>query len=474
MKRIFKHRFYRPTLLSIGCLAFLLGIGLSNIISVTALLPVMIIGLVSFVCLPRANIICLLILMTFGLMLGVFRGGNYLQSLQQYNQYYDQKVKLSAKALADAVYGKNGQLSFDVSDVSINGQKLIGKLGISGFGEGMVYKGDWLSVTGKIRTGKGSYRGWISYGVISLQKHDGTIIDNWRRQFGAALTSVLPEPLAPFGMGLLIGQRNTLPDAATQSLLHVGLVHIIAVSGYNLTIIIKAVRLLLKKGSKYQLTVASVGLIGVFLLFAGNSPSIVRAAIISLLSLMAWYYGRNLQPLLMILLTAAITAFANPSYVWSDSGWYLSFLAFSGVIILAPLVIKRLPQKIGRSVLGSMVIETLCAEVMTIPYVLYIFGQVSLVSLVANILIATFVPLAMLLTMVAGLAGLILPTIAGWLAWPATGILNYMLDSCALFNKLPHIFIENTYLKFNGLLVWYASLAFVVAVMVGNRSRKVV
>lgn len=142
------------------------------------------------------------------------------------------------------------------------------------------------------------------------------------------MQSALPEPAASFGLGLLIGQRSTIPKSVSLQLAAVGLTHVVAVSGYNLTIIMRAVRKLLRKRSKYQSTVASLLLIGIFLLFTGFSASIVRAAIVSTLSLWAWYYGRTFRPIVLILLAAVITAGVYPIYLWSDIGWYLSFLAF--------------------------------------------------------------------------------------------------------------------------------------------------
>src|SRR5665213_3079382 len=109
------------------------------------------------------------------------------------------------------------------------------------------------------------------------------------------MQSALPEPLAPFAMGLLVGQRATLPDDIKQDLLMVGLTHIIAVSGYNLTIILHASRRLLAKRSKRLSTFLSFGLIAIFLLLAGTSASIVRAAIVSMLSIVTSYYGRTMK-----------------------------------------------------------------------------------------------------------------------------------------------------------------------------------
>jgi competence protein ComEC len=161
------------------------------------------------------------------------------------------------------------------------------------------------------------------------------------------------------------------------------------------------------------------------------------------MSIAAWYYGRAFKPLTLILLAAAITVVANPLYVWGDIGWYLSFLAFYGVLILSPQIRHRfVPERLRENAIFGIAPESICAEIMTLPLILYIFGQMSHISLVANVVIAAFVPVAMLLTVLAGMAGTFLFPVAGWMAWPATLILTYMLDVAHLLASIPNIFVQ--------------------------------
>jgi competence protein ComEC len=238
----------------------------------------------------------------------------------------------------------------------------------------------------------------------------------------------------------------------------VGLTHIIAVSGYNLTILLRSAQKVSGKRSKRMALLLSLGLIAVFLLFAGTSASIVRAAIVSMLSIAAGYYGRQFKPMLLILLAAAITSYANPYYVWSDTSWYLSFLAFYGVMVLAPMISHKWRPKWQNSIVAMVALESLCAEIMTLPFVLHTFGQMSFIGLVANVLVVALVPLAMLLTLVAGLAGMLIPAFAGWLAWPARIILTYMLDIADMLSRLPHIFAQNLSFPTWQMLAAYAML----------------
>jgi competence protein ComEC len=414
----------------------------------------------------KRTVLALLLTVLFGFCVGCQRGSIYMQKLSDYQPFYYQKITLSARAMDDAVYGKNSQLAFDANDVQLeDGTRLAGKISLSGFGENAVFQGDELTATGKLYTGYGAYQGRMSFAELTVTAHHPTLVAEARRRFTAGMQTALPEPLSPFAMGLLIGQRATLPDNIKQDLLMVGLTHIIAVSGYNLTIILHASKRLLDRRSKRLSTLLSLSLIGVFLLLAGASASIVRAAIVSLLSIATSYYGRDMKPLNLLALAAAITAWANPFYVWSDLSWYLSFLAFYGVMVVSPLIQARWPGRWHQSIIGGVALESVCAEAMSLPFILYIFGQMSFIGLPANVLVVALVPLAMLLSTVAGLAGMLAGAAAGWLAWPATLLLNYMLDIAHLMASIPSIFVQNLSFPLVGMLGMYLLIIFVTSLL---------
>jgi competence protein ComEC len=464
MKQWRRWLFRQTTLVFWLCMAFLIGMGLAHtdqlinagwaILSLGALVPVI----------RKKNLWTLVCILLFGLSLGWWRGSVYMQHLDRYDDYFNHKITLIVVAGEDAAYDKYKQLTFDTRNVVVEkvGEQLTGKVGISGFGAPAIFAGDTVRVTGKLRPAHGSYQAKLSYGTIEVVQHGNAVIPELRRRFVAGMQSALPEPLASFGMGLLIGQRANLSDQVYNSLLMVGLVHIIAVSGYNLTIILRASKGLLSRYSRRLSLVFAFALIGLFLLFAGASASIVRAAMISVLSLLAAYYGRSVKPLVLIMLAAAITAWLNPFYVWTDVSWYLSFLAFFGVMIVAPMILIRLPKRLHSSLIVTVALESLCAELLTLPYILHIFGQMSFVGLVANVLVAALVPIAMLVCLAAGLAGMLVPAVAGWLAWPARILLTYMLDIADALSRIPHIFVQGLSFSLAELLLVYVLLGLVV------------
>jgi competence protein ComEC len=463
-------QFRRTTLITVGCGAALVGLGLSRKLNA----PVGLLWLVFaplLLLLRRKNLSSLILVVLLGLGLGLWRGGTYMQKLNELKAFTGHKVTIQATATSDSIYSKASQIEFTANNATLlQGpalqKDLAGSFKISGFGTPMVYRGDRVQISGKLYPMRGANQGRIAYAQLTRVGFDDSWMNKFTRRFSAGMQSALPEPQASFGLGLLIGQRSTLPQELTNQLVMVGLVHIVAVSGYNLTILVRASsRLKLK--SKYQQLILSLTLIVAFILMTGFSASIVRAAIVSILGLWAWYYGRDLRPVLLITFTAALTGLFNPFYVWGDLGWYLSFLAFFGVLVIAPAISARL-FKNEPKLLTSVVIETLSAEIMTLPLIMMTFGQLSLIGLVANAMIGPLVPLAMLLSAAAATAGMVFAPIAGWLAWPARLLLTYMLDVVHLLADIPSIFLQrsvNTY----QMLAFYI---FVVLITLGLRKHQ--
>ena len=454
-----------------ACLAVCAGVVLARFVTwdnaqlLWIIVPFVVFGL------RKQNALALLLLVILFGGLGWWRGSEYMHKLAIFESFHYQKVTLVGKATDDAVYGERYQLEFAMSDVTLtnpNQTPLVGNVMVRGFGEAAVYRGDVVRVTGKLYPTRGNNLASVSFAELQVQERGTFWVDELRRNFASGMYSALPEPAASFGLGLLIGQRSTLPDSTKEQLQHTGLTHIIAVSGFNLTIIVLACRRLLAKRSKFQATFVCLALIGLFLLITGSSPPIVRASVISVLAIAAWYYGRNIKPLVLLLVAAAATVLANPLYLWGNVSWYLSFLAFFGVLVLAPLVTKRLFGDKEPKLLVSILIESACATVLVLPYILYIFGEMSLIGLPANLLVIPFIPLAMVLALVAGLAGMAVSAIAGWLAWPANTLLTYMLDVANILSRIPHTFMQKIDFSLVAMLASYLTIAFVTFILWGK------
>jgi competence protein ComEC len=471
--KISEFRFRRTTLILVGCVAVLVGIAIAKLGVSADSSWVILFTLFLSLTAKNKNIVTLLVVVALGLLMGTFRGSQFIVETRQYDELFGRSVVLVGEAKSDAIYD-GPQLSFDMGDLALADPRedyLVGKVSVKGFGETAVYRGDIVQVEGKIYPTLGSKQARISFAQIDVVSRNSSAVEKLRRDFAAGMYSALPEPQASFGLGLLVGQRNTLPEAVSESLKTVGLTHIVAVSGYNLTILVRAAQRAFGRRSKYQATVAASALMLVFLAVTGLSASIVRASIVSGLALIAWYFGRNFRPTVLIAFTAALTGLWYPVYVWSDIGWYLSFLAFFGVLVLAPLIANRISSS-GRELKGmrQIVLESFCAQIMVTPLILYIFHEASLVSLVTNALVVPLVPLAMLLAAVAGAAGILFVDLAGWVAWPAKYLLTYMLDIAELFSRVPNAKVSLS-VGVVGVILLYGILCLVTLVL-GKRTAR--
>lgn len=455
----------RTTIIAIGLLAFLVGLGLARRIYCDSL-TVILVALLFLVTVWKRNMFSLAVFVMLMLVIGVWRGSIYMRKIAIYKQLARAPVIIRGIADTDAVYGEKSQIAFDLAHMQLIDpmeRPLVGKLTVKGFGEPMVYRGDTVQVEGKLYPTRGSKQAVTSFAQLKVLHTSSSKIADIRRRFSAGITSALPEPLGSFGLGLLIGQRSTIPKNLNDQLSVVGLTHIVAVSGYNLTIIVLVVHRLTQKRSKYQAFVATTSLIGLFILLTGTSASIVRAAIVSMLSLCSWYYGRSVKPFVLLLLAGAVTAGWYPPYIWSDLGWWLSFLAFAGVMIVGPLFEQRFLATRKPKLVMQVLIETTAAQIMTVPLIMFTFGRLSLISLLANVLVVPLIPLAMLLCLIAGLAGMLIAPVAGWFAWPGRLLMNYIVDIVRIMSRFPHAAIVRS-MALQHMLALYGVVGFVLIV----------
>lgn len=375
-----------------------------------------------------------------GLFVGLWRAGIEQVALNDYASYYMREVLLQGTLAEDTALGPAGDKRVRLNAVHIENHDLPGEVWISTTSGADIKRGDRLVFKGQLNPGFGTFAATMFRAKLAdaQRPQPGDVARQVRDWFASHTRTTIPEPQASLGIGFLTGQRSTLPNDLNQQLQILGLTHIVVASGYNLTILVRLARQLFMRASKYAATLSASLMIGAFILVTGFSPSMSRAGLVAGLSLAAWYYGRTIHPLVLLPFAAAITILISPTYIWGDVGWYLSFLAFAGVIMLAPLIHHFVwGQQKQPGVLGRVVIETIAAQIVTMPLVAFVFGQYAPLALPANLLILPFVPLAMLLTCIAGTGALLGGGIAVWLGAPATLVLQYMTGNVGWLAQLP-------------------------------------
>ncbi len=432
---IFDHRFRRTTFLIFGSLGFLGGslYALQGSAGWAWLIPAFFFA----PALKDRRFVALVVVMYGCFIGGVIRGNHALAKEDVLRQFMGQKVTLDAVITDDGYYDYKRRVTFTANVFEILSPERVKvdvPLRINTFVLSSATRGEVVRVTGKIFPTLGNVAGSIGYAEVETLGTTVNFLDLARQKFTAGLRNSLPEPTASFAAGILIGQRSSLTSKWQDIIRDAGITHIIAVSGYNLTILVRFTRRLFKRKSRYQVLVSSALLVTAFVMITGLSPSILRAIIVVILLQLSWFYGRKIHPIVLLSLSAAISVLIDPFQLWRSVGWYLSFAAFFGVIVMAPLLVSKKREK---SILALLITESLSAGLMTLPIIATVFGRVSVVSIFANLLVTPLVPLAMLLSFIAGLAGWILPAMSGWFALPARFLLTYMLDIANIVSRLP-------------------------------------
>jgi competence protein ComEC len=395
-------------------------------------------------------------LMLLAVCLGLWRTAGWTGERQQLSSLIGQTVTITGVVIDDpAISPTTGQVDFKLAgltrtDEASPGHRIPGELSVHEYPV-RLQRGYRVQLTGKVRPGFGNAVAELSFPKATILSTAQSPLERTRQRFFTGIKTALPEPIASFGLGLLVGIRALIPKPMQTELALVGLSHLVAVSGYNLTIIVAAVERALGRFGRGVALVASLWLIGGFLVVTGASASIVRASLVSVLSLLAAFYGRRFNPVTLILLTAAATAAYDPKYL-TDLGWLLSFLAFFGILVLAPAVEARLGHP--KLVVARLFIESFTAQILTLPLILYFFSQLSIVAPITNLIVLPLVPLAMATSFAAGLAGMIIPPFAGWIAWPALLLLSFITKLVDAFAALPWAG-RTDHISFTAMLAMY-------------------
>ncbi len=421
--------------------------------------------LLIILCLWKQSTWLLSLIILAGILLGLARAVPTQQQLEKYALLVGQTATVKGKISEDVVTGKHGESQIKLSQVTINDQKLTGLVWVSTDTKMEIKRSFEITVKGKISQGFGNFSASMyRANIVTMEDTRTDKAREIRDQFSNNIRQVIDEPQASLGIGYLVGQKSTLPDGLQQSLQIVGLTHIVVASGYNLTILVRFARRIFSPISKYLAAVASGSMIGGFILITGFSPSMTRAGLVAGISLAAWYYGRHIHPLILLPFVAALTAIVNPSYMWGDLGWYLSFSAFAGVMILAPLLQNYFfgPDKPGtiRQIFG----ETISAQLVTMPIIALSFGTVALFALPANLLVLPFVPLAMILVFISGVTYMFAPGLAAIFGHITELLLDYMTNVIAWFVSFPNASVEISF-TIAALMVSYVTIICVAVIL---------
>lgn len=386
----------------------------------------------------RPNYLFVAIMLIIGAILGSFRVSGELSDQAKLNQLVGKNISISGVVTGDPDFEEeNGKVK--LSSLSYNGENIHGMIYLSGKLDHNIRRDDRLTISGKLESGFGGFVGsFYQPKIESLNRATNpNFLLEFRDSFSDSVKALFGESEreANLGLSYLLGLRTGLDKELVEMLSLVGLTHIVVASGTHLGILVEVFRRLFGKISRFSGMYFGIIFILLFGEMIGWTASITRAAIVAILGILGWYVGRKFEGWRIILVAMAITLMINPMNM-VDLGWLLSFGSFFGIMVLAPGSVRFFygQQVGGRYVSGEkpnmvaeIIVATISATLMCAPILLYYFGSISLISILANLLILPTIPIAMGLMFLSGLVGYI-PNGFGFLKMAVVKITTLLLD----------------------------------------------
>lgn len=262
------------------------------------------------------------------------------------------------------------------------------------------------------------------------------ILARWRLAISKRIAVSFPGDQGALLAGILYGDRG-LSQGANNAFRASGMTHLIAVSGSNIAIVVSLfVPIFLFLGYRRPWAIILSGVaIFLFALFVGAGASVIRAAIMGWLAILARVFGRKASATRLLLVAGSIMIFIDPYALLYDAGFALSFLATWGLIAWARPISERLRFIPKTFSLSEMVSTTLAATFATFPYSSWAFGSLSLAGLLTNVFAIPLTAFVMLWGAIAVLFGSLIP----WLALPAKGGLVLLLRIADIGSSYPFL-----------------------------------
>src|SRR3954454_13299151 len=239
--------------------------------------------------------------------------------------------------------------------------------------------------------------------VASVPDDPGRRLEGLRRGAGDALTTVLPEPEAGLAAGILIGLRDRVDRDLAAAFTTAGVSHVVAISGWNIAIVAAAIAAVTGRLGRRRRSIVTILAIVAYVAFAGASASVVRAALMAGVVLLARESGRAGRATAALGWAATLLLVSDPALI-GDAGFQLSSLATAGLIAWATALTDwfgtlgggRVPRWLAEALGVSPP-----AKAATLPIVLVSFGRLAILSPLVNLVVVPLVAPAMAVGVVA-------------------------------------------------------------------------
>lgn len=261
-----------------------------------------------------------------------------------------------------------------------------------------------------------------------------------RAKFSTVLGKLLPEPHAGIAVGTFLGIKRGFSEEFEQQLRDSGLIHLVVVSGSNVSTVLVA--LLVISAFVNPAILFSVGAVSVLMYacLVGFGYPVIRASIAGLIVLLAKALGRQRSAVAALFLSGFLICLHNPHSLW-DVGFQLSFLATGGILFINPGLFRWMQKIRVLAKLSPQFREalstTLAAQIATAPVAVFTFGQVSFTAPLANILMFWIVPFVTFASAITGFLGLLYLPLGKLSALFAWMFLEYFVSIVRVLGSIP-------------------------------------
>jgi ComEC/Rec2-related protein len=288
--------------------------------------------------------------------------------------------------------------------------------------------------------GIGSESYYPSITKLSNINQKKSISSNAHELTSDKMDTLIAQPVSLLARSMVIGD-DVLTSATKENFRVTGISHITVLSGYNIALVVAVLGVLLKFIPFTFRIICMVAGVVFFVSSTDGGYSLVRASIMAIISLAALFFGRGYVASRALFLSLYIIALIDPYSALYDISLHLSFLATIGIIYLAPRMSSVFEKKLPRYISDVCAVTTACT-CMTLPYVMMMFGTVSLYTVIINILVAYFVPLFTLSVMAVVVLSLVshpLAEVVGFFVFLVGQIILHIADIGA---RIPYALVE--------------------------------
>lgn len=271
------------------------------------------------------------------------------------------------------------------------------------------------------------------------------------------IKAVMGEPHAALAGGLVVGEKSALGKELLEDFRKSGLIHIVVLSGYNITIVADSIRRILSGLPRnIGIVLGGMGIVA-FGILVGGGATVVRSCIMALVATTATLIRKDYKVGKALFIAGAIMLIHNPLILLYDPSFQLSFLATLGLILLSPSIEGKLGFITERLGMRGLVASTLATQIFVSPYILYMMGQISIIGIIVNILVLPIIPVTMLFVTLTGISGFFSVLVSSVMGWVSYFLLNYELFMVRFFAELPFASAELPKFSFWIVVGFYAS-----------------